>query len=61
MVPALRGRDAVTVEMQRQMRERAVTVLAVSVDDDASDYHKFLKDHGIDLLTGVTLAKKTKG
>jgi len=39
------------VEMQRQMREKGVTVLAVSVDDDASDYHKFLKDHGIDLLT----------
>jgi len=28
-----------------------VTVLGVSVDDDAADYHKFLKDYGIDFLT----------
>ncbi|MCU1271266.1 MAG: Thioredoxin-like protein [Acidobacteriaceae bacterium] len=26
-------------------------MLAVSLDDDANDYHKFLKDHHIDLLT----------
>jgi cytochrome c biogenesis protein CcmG, thiol:disulfide interchange protein DsbE len=39
------------VLMQKQMRGKGVTVLAVSVDDDADDYHKFLKDHGIDLLT----------
>jgi peroxiredoxin len=39
------------VEMQKQMRDKGVIVLAVSVDDDADDYHKFLKEHGIDLLT----------
>jgi cytochrome c biogenesis protein CcmG, thiol:disulfide interchange protein DsbE len=39
------------VEMQKQMQGKGVTVLAVSVDDDADDYHKFLKDHDIDLLT----------
>jgi cytochrome c biogenesis protein CcmG/thiol:disulfide interchange protein DsbE len=39
------------VEMQKQMRDKGVTVLAVSVDDDADEYHKFLKEHGIDLLT----------
>ena len=38
------------VQMQKKMQDK-VTVLAVSVDDDASDYHKFLKDHSIDLLT----------
>lgn len=26
-------------------------VLAVSVDQDADAYHKFLKDHNVDLLT----------
>src|ERR1700693_5128046 len=39
------------VGMQKQMLGKGVVVLAVSVDDDADDYHKFLKDHGIDLLT----------
>ena len=38
------------VQLQKQLQDR-VTVLGVSVDDDADDYHKFLKDHGIDLLT----------
>jgi cytochrome c biogenesis protein CcmG, thiol:disulfide interchange protein DsbE len=39
------------VQMQKKMQNKGVTVLAVSVDDDANDYHKFLKDHSIDLLT----------
>jgi cytochrome c biogenesis protein CcmG, thiol:disulfide interchange protein DsbE len=39
------------VQMQKRMQDKGVTVLAVSVDDDANDYHKFLKDHSIDLLT----------
>jgi cytochrome c biogenesis protein CcmG, thiol:disulfide interchange protein DsbE len=39
------------VQMQKQMLAKGVVVLAVSVDDDPDDYHKFLKDHGIDLLT----------
>src|SRR5258708_7572574 len=39
------------VGMQKQMLAKGVVVLAVSVDDDADDYHKFLKDHDIDLLT----------
>ena len=39
------------VQMQKKLQEKGVTVLAVSVDDDANDYHKFLKDHNIDLLT----------
>ena len=38
------------VQLQKQLQDR-VTVLGVSVDDDADDYHKFLKDHGIDFLT----------
>ena len=39
------------VQMQKKMQDKGITVLAVSVDDDGNDYHKFLKDHSIDLLT----------
>ena len=39
------------VQMQKQMQSKGITVLAVSVDDDADDYHRFLKEHDIDLLT----------
>jgi len=39
------------VEMQKKFQGKDVTVLAVSVDEDANDYHKFLKDHSVDLLT----------
>jgi cytochrome c biogenesis protein CcmG, thiol:disulfide interchange protein DsbE len=38
-------------QLQRKFQGKDVTVLAVSLDDDANDYHKFLKDHHIDLLT----------
>ena len=49
------------VELQRRMREQGkdVVVLAVSVDDDADDYHKFLKDHSIDLLTVREAGERT--
>jgi len=49
------------VELQRRMQTqgRDVVVLAVSVDDDADDYHKFLKDHGVDLLTVREAGQKT--
>jgi cytochrome c biogenesis protein CcmG, thiol:disulfide interchange protein DsbE len=39
------------VQMQKKLQDKGVTVLAVSVDEDAGDYHKFLKDHNIDLFT----------
>jgi cytochrome c biogenesis protein CcmG/thiol:disulfide interchange protein DsbE len=39
------------VEMQRRMKDKGVVVLAVSVDADADAYHRFLKDHNVDLLT----------
>ena len=47
------------VQMQRKMQDKGITVLAVSVDDDADDYHKFLKDHSIDLLTVRETGKRT--
>jgi cytochrome c biogenesis protein CcmG/thiol:disulfide interchange protein DsbE len=39
------------VEMQRRMKAKGVTVLAVSVDADDNAYRQFVKDHGLNLLT----------
>ena len=39
------------LDMQRKMKDKGITVLAVSIDDDAGAYHKFLADHKVDLLT----------
>jgi cytochrome c biogenesis protein CcmG/thiol:disulfide interchange protein DsbE len=39
------------VQMQQRLKGKGVTVLAVSVDADEGAYHRFLKDHGINLLT----------
>jgi cytochrome c biogenesis protein CcmG, thiol:disulfide interchange protein DsbE len=48
------------VQMQKKMHEKGVTVLAVSVDDDADAYHKFLKDRTIDLLTVREAGRRTE-
>jgi peroxiredoxin len=39
------------VEMQRRMKARGVTVLAISVDADEGAYRQFLRQHNIDLVT----------
>lgn len=39
------------VEMQRRMKAKGVTVVAVSVDVDENAYRQFVKDHGVSLLT----------
>lgn len=39
------------VRLQQRLKDKGVEVLAVSVDADENAYHKFLKDHGVDLLT----------
>lgn len=39
------------VEMQRRMKTKGVTVIAVSVDADESAYQQFVKDHNVKLLT----------
>jgi peroxiredoxin len=39
------------IQMQHRMKDKGVTVLAVSVDEDAGAYHKFLADYRMDLLT----------
>ncbi len=38
------------VQMQQLMKQRGVTVLAVSVDVDQNNYQRFLRDHGVNLL-----------
>ena len=45
------------VAMQRQMP--GITVLAVSLDEDADVYHQFLKDNHVDLLTVRDPAQKS--
>ncbi len=39
------------IDMQRQLKNRGVTVLAVSVDVDPNAYAQFIKNHNVDLLT----------
>jgi cytochrome c biogenesis protein CcmG/thiol:disulfide interchange protein DsbE len=39
------------IEMQRRMKEKGVTVIAVSVDVDENAYNQFIKDHNVNLLT----------
>lgn len=47
------------VEMQRRMRAKGVTVVAVSIDENESAYRSFLKQHGVDLLTVRDPGQKT--
>jgi peroxiredoxin len=47
------------VAMSRKMRDRNVVVLAVSVDEDDSAYHKFIKEQGMDMLTVRDAEKKS--
>ena len=39
------------VEMQRRMKPKGVTVIAVSMDVDQGAYNQFIKDHNVNLLT----------
>jgi peroxiredoxin len=39
------------VEMQRRMKAKGVTVLAVSMDVDDGAYRQFVKEHNVNLLT----------
>jgi cytochrome c biogenesis protein CcmG, thiol:disulfide interchange protein DsbE len=49
------------VRMQQRMQSRGVTVLAVSVDVDENSYRRFLKDHGVNLLTVRDPDQKSNG
>jgi len=39
------------VELQQRLKDKGVIVLAVSLDADEAAYHRFLKDHGVNLIT----------
>ncbi len=39
------------VQMQQRMKPKGVTVVAVSVDVDDSNYRRFLRDHNVNLLS----------
>ncbi len=39
------------IQMQSRMKDKGVTVLAVSIDVDEAAYHKFLKDYGVNMVT----------
>jgi cytochrome c biogenesis protein CcmG, thiol:disulfide interchange protein DsbE len=47
------------VEMQRRMKDKGITVVAVSIDEDESAYQKFVKEHAANLLTVRDPAQKT--
>ena len=49
------------VRMQKMMKDRGITVVAVSIDVDDKAYHQFLKEHGIDLITVRDPEQKTPG
>jgi len=48
------------VNLQQRMKAQGITVLAVSVDQDESAYHKFLKQYGVNLLTVRDPDEKSK-
>ena len=49
------------VQMQQRMRSKGVTVLAVSVDADDSQYRRFIRDHSVNLLTVRDPDQKSNG
>ena len=49
----------VALQKRMQAQGKDVVVLAVSLDDDANDYHKFLKEYGVDFVTVREAGEKT--
>lgn len=49
------------VEMQRRMKAKGVTVLAVSVDVDEGAYKQFVRDHNVNLVTVRDPSGKSNG
>jgi cytochrome c biogenesis protein CcmG/thiol:disulfide interchange protein DsbE len=39
------------VQMQQRMKDKGITVVAVSVDVDDSNYRRFIRDHNVNLLS----------
>ena len=49
------------IEMQRRMKARGITVLAISVDVDAKAYQQFVKEHNVNLVTVRDPSGKSNG
>ncbi|MGA9041259.1 MAG: TlpA disulfide reductase family protein [Terriglobales bacterium] len=47
------------LQMQQGLKNKGVTVVAVSIDDDDNAYHQFLKDYHFDLITVRDASKKS--
>jgi cytochrome c biogenesis protein CcmG/thiol:disulfide interchange protein DsbE len=47
------------VQMQQRMKQKGITVLAVSIDVDENAYHEFLRQRGVNLLTVRDPEQKT--
>jgi cytochrome c biogenesis protein CcmG/thiol:disulfide interchange protein DsbE len=46
------------VQLQAHLKDKGVTVLAVSIDEDDAQYHKFLKEYGVNMVTVRDEARK---
>jgi peroxiredoxin len=46
------------IAMSQRLKDKGVTVLGVSIDEDANAYHNFLKRQGVDFLTVRDPAQK---
>ena len=46
------------VRMQARLKDKGVVVLGVSIDDDNTAYHKFLKQYNVNMVTVRDEAKK---
>ncbi len=46
------------VRMQARLKDKGVVVLAVSIDADDAEYHKFLKEYNVNMVTVRDEAKK---
>jgi peroxiredoxin len=47
------------IAMQQKLKDRGVTIVAVSIDEDADAYHRFVKEHGINFVTVRDPDRKT--
>jgi cytochrome c biogenesis protein CcmG, thiol:disulfide interchange protein DsbE len=48
------------MQMQTELQNKGVVVVGISVDADASDYEKFLKDHNVNFITARDPGRNTK-
>ena len=48
------------MQMQTELQNKGVVVVGISVDADAGDYEKFLKDHNVNFLTVRDPGRQTK-